>query len=392
VSSNGRKGKAGTQFAAITDPGTSLEKLAKAHDFRWIFPGSADIGGRYSALSYFGLVPAALIGVNVGELLERAVEMAHSCADSVPADENPGVWLGAVLGQLAIGGRNKLTLITSAKVATFGYWVEQLIAESTGKQGKGIVPVEGEPVGKPAVYGDDRVFVYIRMDSDPVNRAVEALEKAGRPVVTLTMRDKLDLGGEFLRWEIATAIAGSILGIDAFDQPNVQESKDNTKKVLAKYRASGKLPKAESVPAAKSRAGLKALLGQAKRGAYFAIMAYTTRTTASQAAIASIRTSVRDATRYATTAGYGPRFLHSTGQLHKGGPKIGLFLQIVQDDTRDVPIPGQPYSFSILKQAQSLGDLESLTSRRLPVLRVTLGKEAAAGWKALAAAAKSAVK
>src|SRR6266849_638982 len=191
------------------------------------------MGGRYSALSYFGLVPGALMGVDVTEMLERAVEMAHSCADSVPADSNPGVWLGAVMGELAVEGRNKLTLIASPKVATFGYWVEQLIAESTGKQGKGIVPVEGEPLGKPGVYGDDRLFVYIRMDADPPNKAVQALEKAGVPVVTLTMRDKLDLGGEFLRWEIATAIAGSILGIDAFDQPNVQESKDNTKKVLA---------------------------------------------------------------------------------------------------------------------------------------------------------------
>jgi glucose-6-phosphate isomerase/transaldolase/glucose-6-phosphate isomerase len=270
--------------------------------------------------------------------------------------------------------------------------VEQLIAESTGKQGRGIVPVEGEPLGKPAVYGDDRLFVYIRMDSDPPNRAVQALERAGQPVVTLTLRDKLDLGGEFLRWEVATAIAGSILGIDAFDQPNVQESKDNTKKVLAKFKASGKLPPADSVPAAKARTGLKSLVDKAKPGAYFAIMAYTTRTTASEAAIASIRTTVRDRTHFATTAGYGPRFLHSTGQLHKGGPKIGLFLQVVQDDTRDVKIPGQPFSFSVLKQSQSLGDLQSLTSRRLPVLRVTLGREPAAGWKALVAAVKSAVK
>ncbi len=285
----------GRHFAAITDPGTSLEKLAKDHGFRWIFRNPPDIGGRYSALSYFGLVPGSLMGVDVRELLERAVEMGHSCADSVPAESNPGVWLGAVMGELAVQGRNKLTLIASPKISTFGYWVEQLIAESTGKQGKGIVPVEGEPLGKPDVYEDDRLFVYIRMDADLPNRAVQALEKAGHPVVTLTMRDKLDLG-------------------------------------------------------------------------------------------------VRDGTHYATTAGYGPRFLHSTGQLHKGGPKVGLFLQIVQDDTRDVAIPGQPYSFSILKQAQSLGDLESLTSRRLPVLRVTLGKEAAAGWKALAAAVKSAVK
>jgi transaldolase/glucose-6-phosphate isomerase len=381
----------GRHFAAITDPGTSLETLAKAHGFRWILRNPPDIGGRYSALSYFGLVPGALIGVNVAEMLERAVEMAHSCADSVPVDKNLGVWLGAVMGELAVRGRNKVTLIASPKVATFGYWVEQLIAESTGKEGRGIVPVEGEPVGRPAAYGDDRLFVYIRMDGDAPHRAVQALEKAAAPVVTLTLRDKLDLGGEFLRWEIATAIAGSVLRIDAFDQPNVQESKDNTKKVLARFRASGKLPAADSVAASRSKTGIKSLLERAKPGAYFSLMAYTTRTPASEAAIAAIRTAVRDRTHFATTAGYGPRFLHSTGQLHKGGPKTGLFLQIVQEDVIDVPIPGQPYSFSILKQAQSLGDLQSLTSRRLPVLRVMLGRDTAAGWKALAAAVKSAV-
>jgi transaldolase / glucose-6-phosphate isomerase len=392
VQKSGAGAKAGRQFAAITDPGTSLEKLAKNHGFRWIFPNPPDIGGRYSALSYFGLVPGALMGVDVEEMLERAMEMASSCADSVPPETNPGVWLGAVMGQLALKGRNKLTLITSPKVATFGYWVEQLIAESTGKQGKGIVPVEGEPLGRPPVYGADRLFVYIRMDSDAPNRAVAALEKAGQPVVTLTLRDKLDLGGEFLRWEIATAIAGSILGIDAFDQPNVQESKDNTKRVLAIYESKRKLPPAESTPASKARAGLKALFAKAKPGAYFATMAYTARTATSEAAISAIRTAVRDSTRIATTAGYGPRFLHSTGQLHKGGPKTGLFLQIVQQDTSDVPIPGQAFSFSILKQSQSLGDLQSLSSRRLPVLRVTLGKDPAAGWKALVAAIRSAVK
>jgi transaldolase/glucose-6-phosphate isomerase len=386
------RASAGGHFAAITDPGTSLEKLAREHGFRWIFSNPPDIGGRYSALSYFGLVPGALMGVDVKEMLERAVEMEHSCADSVPPDKNPGVWLGAVMGVLAAKGRNKVTLIASPKVATFGYWVEQLLAESTGKEGKGLVPIEGEPLGKPAVYGSDRLFVYMRMDADPRNRAVRALEKAGHQVVTLTMRDKLDLGGEFFRWEVATAIAGSILGIDAFDQPNVQESKDNTKKVLATFKRKGKLPTAESVPASKAKAGIKSLLDRAKSGAYFAIMAYTARTARSEAAIEAIRTAVRDSTSIATTAGYGPRFLHSTGQLHKGGPKTGLFLQIVQDDGRDVPIPGQPYSFSILKQAQSLGDLESLSSRRLPVVRVTLGRDPAAGWNALAASVKQAVK
>jgi transaldolase / glucose-6-phosphate isomerase len=393
VQSNGRGAAlAGRHFAAITDPGTSLEKLAREHGFRWIFSNPPDIGGRYSALSYFGLVPGSLMGVDVTEMLERAVEMGHSCADTVPAESNPGVWLGAVMGQLATQGRNKVTLIASPKVATFGYWVEQLIAESTGKQGKGIVPIEGEPLGRPAAYGDDRLFVYIRMDADPPNRAVQALEKAGQPVVTLTLRDKLDLGGEFLRWEVATAVAGSIIGIDAFDQPNVQESKDNTKAVLTRFKSSGKLPAAESTPAARAKAGIKSLLERAKPDAYFAIMAYTTRTPGSEAAIAAIRTAVRDRTKIATTSGYGPRFLHSTGQLHKGGPKTGLFLQVVQDDTRDVPIPGQPYSFSVLKQAQSLGDLQSLSSRRLPVLRVTLGKEPAAGWRALVIAARQAVR
>ena len=388
----GQTGGKGRQFAAITDPGSSLEKLAQDHQFRWVFPNPPDIGGRYSALSYFGLVPGALMGVNVLGLLDRAIEMEHSCADSVPVEGNPGVWLGAVLGKLATLGRNKLTLIMSPKVSTFGYWVEQLLAESTGKEGKGIVPIEGEPVGKPGVYGDDRLFVYIRMDVDPPNRAVQALEKAGHPVVTLTMRDKYDLGGEFFRWEVATAIAGAVLGIDAFDQPNVQESKDNTKKVLATFKQKGKLPSVESVAAAKSKTGLKTLLGRAKKGAYFAVMAYTARTPASEAAIAAIRKAVRDKTTIATTGGYGPRFLHSTGQLHKGGPKTGLFLQIVQDDTKDVAIPGQPYSFSVLKQAQAIGDLQSLTSRRLPVLRVTLGSQPAAGWRALTAAVKSAVR
>ncbi|HXI95233.1 MAG TPA: bifunctional transaldolase/phosoglucose isomerase, partial [Candidatus Acidoferrum sp.] len=283
VQKTAKGGKAGRQFAAITDPGTSLEKLAKDHGFRWIFSNPPDIGGRYSVLSYFGLVPGALMGVNVGELLERATEMASSCADSVPAQTNPGVWLGAVMGRLAAQGRNKLTLIASPKVATFGYWVEQLLAESTGKEGKGIVPVEGEPLGRPPVYGADRLFVYIRMDADAPNRAVNALEKAGHPVVTLTLRDKLDLGGEFLRWEIGTAIAGSVLGIDPFDQPNVQESKDNTKRVLAKFKSAGKLPPAESTPAARAKTGVKGLIGRARPGAYFAIMAYTARTATSEA-------------------------------------------------------------------------------------------------------------
>jgi transaldolase/glucose-6-phosphate isomerase len=385
------KARAGRQFAAITDPGTSLEKLAREHDFRWVFLNPPDIGGRYSVLSYFGMVPAALGGIDFATLLDRATEMAHACDPTQPVEKNPGVWLGAVMGRLAALKRDKLTLILSPRVNTFGYWVEQLIAESTGKQGRGIVPIEGEPLGTPRVYGEDRLFVQVRMFNDPEVKGVEALEKAGYPVVTLSLRDKLDLGGEFLRWEIATAIAGSLLKIDAFDQPNVQESKDNTKKVLATYKAKGKLPAAESVPADSAVAELKRLLARKKPSSYFAIMAYTERTATSERALRQIREVVRDRTRLATTSGYGPRFLHSTGQLHKGGPPVGLFLQVVQEDRVDVPIPGQPYTFSVLKQAQSLGDLESLKSRQLPVLRVTLGRNSTKGWHDLVGAAEQAV-
>ncbi len=384
--------KPGGHFAAITDPGTSLEKLAREHDFRWIFTNPPDIGGRYSVLSYFGLVPGALMGADVSGLLARATEMMHACGPTIAADKNPGLWLGAVMGTLAVGHkRDKLTLILSPRIASFGYWVEQLIAESTGKEGKGIVPVEGEPLGKPSSYGDDRLFVNVRMVSDPETPAVKALEDAGQPVVTVNLRDKLDLGGEFLRWEIATAMAGAILKIDAFDQPNVQESKDNTKKVLAEFRAKGRLPGADSVAVEDAATALKALFGKAKAGSYLASMAYTARTPTSERSIAAIRRLVRDKKKVATTAGYGPRFLHSTGQLHKGGPAEGVFLQIVQQDAQDVLIPGQPYSFSILKQAQALGDLQSLSSRKLPVLRVDLGRNPNRGWAALVAATEKAL-
>ena len=383
--------RTGRHFAAITDPGTPLQELAEEHGFRWIFKNPPDIGGRYSALSYFGMVPGALAGVDVVEMLERGVEMAHSCAPTQAPEKNPGVWLGAVMGRLALDGRDKLTLIASRRVATFGYWVEQLIAESTGKEGKGIIPVEGEPLGAPGVYGPDRLFVHIRVERDPEDRRVKALEEAGLPVVTLTLRDKLDLGGEFLRWEVATAVAGSILGIDAFDQPNVQESKDNTKRVLDGFKKTGRLPEAKSVPAAEAAPELRRLLGRAKRGGYLATMAYTERTAGSERALRQLRELVRDEKHLATTAGYGPRFLHSTGQLHKGGPPTGLFLQVVQEDRTEVPIPGQPYGFSVLKQAQALGDLESLGSRGLPVARVTLGRNPSAGWQALVTAVRAAV-
>jgi len=381
----------GHQFAAITDPGSPLERIAEERGFRWTFLNPTDIGGRYSALSYFGLVPGAMMGLDVRELLERAQEMAHSCDAAVPVEQNPGVWLGAVMGTLANQGRNKVTLIMSPRVATFGYWLEQLLAESTGKQGKGIVPVEGEPPGRPEMYGPDRLFVNVRVEGDVDEEVARALERAGQPVVTLTLRDQLDLGGEFLRWELATATAGSLLGINPFDQPNVQESKDNTKRVLSEFASSGRLPEAAAVPASEAGQAVVDLLGRARDGSYFAIMAYTTRTDTSEEALRRIRAGIRDGTRLATTAGYGPRFLHSTGQLHKGGPPVGLFLQVVQEDEADVPVPGEPYGFSTLKRAQALGDLQSLESRNYPVVRVDLGSSPEAGWRALAEAVEQAL-
>jgi transaldolase / glucose-6-phosphate isomerase len=380
------------QFAVITDPGSGLERVAAERDYRWIFQNPTDIGGRYSALSYFGLVPGALMGVDVRELLERTQEMAASCDAAVPVEKNPGAWLGAAMGSLANRGRNKVTLLMSPQVATFGWWLEQLLAESTGKQGRGIVPVEGEPVGSPDAYGGDRLFVHLRVNGEADDPAVRALEQAGQPVVTLTLRDKLDLGGEFLRWELATAVAGSVLGIDPFDQPNVQESKDNTKRVLAEFASTGRLPEAHAAPAAEAGRAVGDLLKQRRDGSYLAVMAYTTRTDASEAALRRARERVRDGAHLATTAGYGPRFLHSTGQLHKGGPPVGLFLQVVQRDGVDVEVPGEPYGFSTLKQAQSLGDLRSLQSRNYPVLRVDLGEEPEAGWRALADSIDEAVR
>jgi transaldolase/glucose-6-phosphate isomerase len=382
----------GRHFAAVTDPGTPLERLAEEQEFRWTFVNPPDIGGRFSALSHFGLVPGALMGLDVGELLERANEVAHSADPTVPVEKNPGIWLGGVIGQLASLGRDKLTLVMSPKVATFGYWLEQLVGESTGKDGKGILPIEGEPLGRAEVYGQDRLFVYTRLQNDPQHDGIRQLEHAEQPVITLTMRDRLDLGGEMFRWELATAIAGSVLGVDPFDQPNVDETKENTQRLLESYPSEGGLPEADAVPAAKAGPAVAELVGQAKENGYFAALAFTGRSRTSEAALGRIRTRVRDASRLATTAGYGPRYLHSTGQLHKGGPPTGVFLQIVQQESKDIEVPGQPYSFATLKQAQALGDLQSLQSRGYPVLRVNLGRSAAAGWKALADSVEQAVR
>jgi transaldolase/glucose-6-phosphate isomerase len=397
--------KAGEHFIAITDPGSMLESLAQESKFRDILPGVPDIGGRYSALSNFGIVPAAIMGVNVERLLDRAERMRHSCGSSVPPEDNPGVMLGVTLGELAKQGRDKITFVTSPAISGLGAWTEQLIAESTGKEGKGIIPVDDEPLGPPDVYGRDRLFAYIRdagsPDSDQ-DAKVAALEKAGHPVIRIELTDLINLGEEFFRWEMATAVAGSLLGINAFDQPNVQESKDYTKNFLDEYKKTGRLPEEEPVLSAEGikiygdaanrqalkgastlEEALKAHLVRVQAGDYVAMNAYVERTDVSHRVLQNIRLRVRDKRKVATTLGYGPRFLHSTGQLHKGGPNSGVFLQITSDDAQDLPIPGEPYTFGVLKAAQALGDFLSLSKRNRRAIRVHLGADVEAGLKRL---------
>jgi len=373
----------GAHFMAITDEGSPLQALARDRNFDSTFLNPADIGGRYSALSYFGLVPAALMGVDVTSILSSAAAMAAASGPQVEAEKSPGLWLGAALGEMAVQGRNKLTLILSPPIQALGDWIEQLIAESTGKSGTGIVPINAEPLGGAAEYGSDRIFVQLRLDSEPERPDVRALEEAGLPVITLTLGELSDLGAEFLRWEIATAIAGSILGIDPFNQPNVQESKDNTAQVLKEFEREGRIPETESVAASAAADHLVRLLAQGRPGDYLAIMAYTEADQASQDALAAIRTWARGRSGLATTSGYGPRFLHSTGQLHKGGPPTGIFLQLVQIDGEELAIPGQPYGFSVLKAAQALGDLRSLEGRHFRVLRIDLGDSPESAWAEL---------
>jgi transaldolase / glucose-6-phosphate isomerase len=346
----------GNQFVAITDPGTSLETLARDHGFRSVFLNPDDIGGRYSALSYFGLVPAALIGAPLHEVLDRAEEMEVASERIVPAAQSPGATLGALMGEGALSGRDKLTLVLPPEIASLGSWVEQLIAESTGKEGKGIVPIVGEPLAAPDAYGQDRVFVAIGEQE-----GVDALENAGHPVARLAFDGREQIGGEFFRWEMATAIAGSVLGINAFDQPNVQEAKDATKEILAS--GSVEDPGFDD---------LGALMKEVGEGDYVAILAYLDRSSETEDAIERVRLAIRDRYKVATTTGFGPRFLHSTGQLHKGGPNSGVFIQVVDRDRPvDVPIPGQPYTFGTLIDAQALGDLRSLRKRGRRVARVT---------------------
>jgi transaldolase/glucose-6-phosphate isomerase len=401
--------RAGQHFIAITDPGSLMEQDARQKGFRHIFYGVPEIGGRYSALSHFGMIPSAVMGVDVPALLDRTAVMVRRCGPSVPAGENPGLALGIVLGELARAGRDKVTVIPSPTLWDLGAWMEQLIAESTGKQGKGLVPIDGESLGSPEVYGDDRVFAYIRLASAPdpaQDRAVEALEAAGHPVVRLTMHDPLDIGAEFFRWEFATAVAGHVLGINPFDQPNVQESKDYTKNLTDAYERTGSLPAEKPVfeadgialitdeanasdlaaraaasgfPKDSLEAWIAAHTGRIRPGDYAAINAYVEMNAGHTALIQAIRHRLRDTKRVATTVGYGPRFLHSTGQLHKGGPNTGVFFQVTCDDARDVAIPGKRFSFGVLKAAQATGDFLALSSRSRRLLRVHLPADVPAG-------------
>ena len=377
-------------FIAITDPGTSLGDLARSQGFRAIVEGPVDVGGRYSALSVFGLLPAALHGVDLSGLLGRAAAMADACRR--PAPENPGLRLGAAIGEATLAGRDKLTILTTAGLASLGDWAEQLVAESTGKAGRGIVPVVGEPLGEPASYGPDRQFVLASVagQGDPQLEAFATqVAQLGHPVQRIELRDVLEVGAEFVRWEVATAVAGILLGIDPFDQPNVQEAKDATRALLDTYRADGGLPQpaplvAEPGMAAYGDAGVlgdtpvtvdgavRTLLDLLQPGDYFALLAYLPADPATVQLLRGLRALVRDRAGVATTLGIGPRFLHSTGQLHKGGPASGVFLQVTGEPRRDLMIPGWPESFGILIAAQAAGDLASLQRRGRRVLRLHL--------------------
>ena len=357
-----RAGEGGRSFVAITDPGSSLVELAEQHGFRRTFLNDPDIGGRYSALSYFGLVPAGLLGVDLAAVLERAAQAAANAA--AEGEANDALWLGAALGELALRGRDKLTLVLAEPVAALGLWVEQLIAESTGKRGRGILPVAGEPLGEPGSYGDDRVFVS--HGGDPA--ALDALAAAGHPVIELPFDGGEDLGRLFFLWELATAIAGWVLEINPFDQPNVQEAKDATAAVLERYEQEGELA---PVPAA-GDAQLHALAAGLAPPRYLALMGYLEPSTELDRAVTALRAAIRDAHGVATTFGYGPRFLHSTGQLHKGGPDSGCFIQLLGSHDEDVEIPAAGYSFGTLIEAQAAGDLEALRSHALPVERIRL--------------------
>ena len=376
----------GKQFVAITDSGTGLETTARDYGFGQVFSNPADIGGRYSVLSLFGLVPAALLGLNISKLLDRATGMAERCRQQKDIEANPGAYLGAAMGSLAKAGRNKVTVIASPSLATFGLWVEQLLAESTGKEGTGLIPIAQEPVLKPGAYGADRFFVYLKLKGEKnaaLERTVQALVKADQPVLQFDLRDHYDLGAEFFRWEVATAVAGHVLGIHPFDQPNVQESKDNTNRVLDIFQSTGRLP---AQPNHQPKEVAKELSHLLQPGTYLSVLGYTTPSRSLEAAVGRFRRALMYKYGVATTFGYGPRYLHSTGQLHKGGPNTGVFLELVDRMAPDVSIPGRPFSFGTLANAQASGDLESLRTHHRHAIRVQLGRDPAAIVNAITAA------
>jgi transaldolase/glucose-6-phosphate isomerase len=405
--------EAGNRFIAITDPGSKMQQVAEADKFRKIFMGMPSIGGRYSALSNFGMVPAAMMGLDVLKFLKNTEEMVAACSPASAADANPGVLLGTILGAAANSGRDKITIITSPGIFDLGAWLEQLIAESTGKLGKGIIPVDRERLAKPASYGNDRVFAYLRLASKPdktQDAAVTALEKAGHPVVRITLPNIYNLGQEFFRWEIATAVAGSILGINAFNQPDVEASKIETRKLTSQYETTGSLPpespffeengiklfadekNTAALEGGATLAGvLKAHLSRVGAGDYFGVLAYITMNPLNEKALQVMRHAVRDKKRVATVLGFGPRFLHSTGQAYKGGPNSGVFLQITCDDAKDLPVPGQKYTFGVVKAAQARGDFAVLAERGRRALRVHLGKNLKSGLAKLAQALEKAI-
>jgi len=383
------KDRAGKHFLAITDPGTKLAHLAECHRFRAVLFGDPNIGGRFSAFSPFGLVPAALIGMDIRRMLQRALEGSADCAPSVEEGQNPGAWLGTILGALAKRGRDKLTLLISPPIVSLGNWLEQLIAESTGKEGRGILPVVGEPLGSPDAYGRDRLFVALQLAEDETHgAALAAWEAAGHPVVRLSLRDYYDLGKQMFLWEMSTAVAGYHLGINPFDQPNVESTKQRAREMVQAYIETGALPSIASAPL--DAATLLGFLAQAQPGDYVALQAYVPQTVEVDKALQTLRMRLRDRLRLAVTVGYGPRFLHSTGQLHKGDAGNGLFIQFTADDARDAPIPdeaGSPASsitFGVLKAAQALGDYQALLEAGRRVIRFHLGNDVLGGLKHLA--------
>ena len=409
--------QAGNHFIAVTDPGSKLQQVAEDDGFRHIFHGLPSIGGRYSALSDFGMVPAAIMGIDVARFLERAHKMAIACSPRQPAEDNPGVVLGSILGSAAGQGRDKVTIIASPGVWDLGAWLEQLLAESTGKQGKGLIPVDREPPGPPGAYGDDRLFVYVRLESAPdssQDRAVEALAAAGHPVVRIPVADAYELGAEFFRWEIATAVAGSLMGINPFDQPDVEASKIATRRLTDEYEKTGSLPgetplldaegialyaDAENSSSLSSDAGgdlslvgyLRAHLNRLSAGDYLGLLAYIEMNETHEQTLQQIRQAVRDSKHVATCVGFGPRFLHSTGQAYKGGPNSGVFLQVTCDEAADLAVPGQKYTFGVVKAAQARGDFQVLAERNRRALRVHLGADVAAGLSKLQSAIAQAI-